>query len=131
MIMNNNFSKPVRRYIRTARRLLACPRNYRSNFTADMEKDIRQFLLENNSAGYEEITGYFGTPAELARLYLDNVPAEELTAYNARKKIITRFGQGILILLFTISVTCFYFNYIKSRELNVIYIEESLEVEEK
>ncbi len=131
MIMNNNLSKPVRRYIRTARRLLACPRNYRSNFTADMEKDIRQFLLENNSAGYEEIIGYFGTPAELARLYLDSVPAKELTAYNARKKIITRFRQGILILLFTISVSCFYFNYIKSRELNVIYIEESLEVEEK
>lgn len=131
MIMNSNFSKPVRRYIRAAKRLLACPHNYRSNFTTDMKKDIQQYLLENTSAGYEEITSHFGTPAELARLYLDSVPPEEINAYTARKKFFTRFGCGVLLLLFTISVTCFYFNHIKPRELNVIYIEESLEVEEK
>ena len=131
MIMNSNFSKPVRRYIKNARRLLACPRNYRSNFTANMEKDIRQFLLENNSAGYDEISGYFGTPAELAQLYLDSVPTEEITAYTTRKNFFTKFGWFILILLFTASVGCFYFSYIKPRELNVIYIEESLEVEDQ
>lgn len=125
MIMNNNFSKPVRRYIRTARRLLACPRNYRSNFTADMEKDIRQFLLENNSAGYEEIIGYFGTPAELARLYLDSVPAEELTAYTSRKKILARFGWGILILLLIVTIFILYAKLREPRELDTIYIEET------
>ncbi|EOS26472.1 hypothetical protein C806_01208 [Lachnospiraceae bacterium 3-1] len=131
MIRDNHFTKPIISYIRDTKRFLICPRNYRRDFMADMEKDIQQFLLENSSAEYNDMVDYFGTPAELAQLYLENISPEERTTYTARKKLFTKFKCSILFLMFAVSVTCFYFNYIKPRELKVIYIEESLEVQEK
>lgn len=129
--MRSHFNKPIKRYTRDTKRLLACPKSYRRDFIADMEKDIQQFLLENTSAGYDDIVGYFGTPAKLAQLYLESIPQEELTAYTAREKLFIRFKYSILFLLFAISVTCFYFDYIRPRKLTVIQVEETIEVQEK
>ncbi len=131
MIRDNHFTRPIISYIRDTKRFLICPRNYRRNFMADMEKDIQQFLLENSSAEYNDIVDYFGTPAELAQLYLDNVPSEELVVYTAKRKHFTRFASAVLILIFGTAILFLYLRLQEAKEIDIIYIEESVrEIEE-
>lgn len=124
--MDNHMEKPLRRYMRETKRLLTCPQKYRSDFMADMEKDIQQFLLENNSAGYNDIIDYFGTPAKLAHLYLENVPPEELVTYTIKKRRCTRLIYISLFLMLTATILGLYAKLQEPRELDVIYMEESI-----
>ena len=120
--------KPLKSYIQAVKRLLTCPKSYRSGFLADMEHDIRQFLLENDSVSYPDVVSNFGTPQELAKLYLENVPPEELASYSAKKK--RRFGIAFILLVLTITMAShIYFKYIKDWELEVFPVEESTEEE--
>ena len=126
MIRDNHFTKPITRYIRDTKRFLICPRNYRRDFIADMEKDIQQFLLENSSAEYNDMVDYFGTPVELAQLYLENISPEERTIYNIHKKRFSKFISITLFLILTTTIFCLYAKLQEPKELDVIYMEESI-----
>ena len=123
--MRNHLDKDIMKYKRTTKRLLVCPKDYRQQFLNDMERDLRQFMEENPSAGYSDIVAYFGTPEELAQTYLDNIPQEELIKYRYKKKYQIALSLTILITIcFIISVSLYY----KFSEREVIYIEESIEI---
>ncbi len=123
----DNLEKPFRNYIRAVKRLLACPKSYRCSFLADMEHDIRQFLLENGSVSYPDLVCNFGTPQELAKLYLENVPPEELAAYASKKKRNAKIAYIFLIIAITV-VSSLYFNYKEEQALDVIESEECIEI---
>ena len=123
--MSNHLDKDIRKYKRTTKRLLVCPRDYRQQFLNDMERDLCQFMEENPSAGYSDIVAYFGTPEELAQTYLDNIPQEELIKYKYKKKYQIALSLTILITVcFIISI----FLYYKFGEREVIYVEERIEI---
>lgn len=94
--------KPLKSYIQAVKRLLTCPKSYRSGFLADMEHDIRQFLLENGSVSYPDLICNFGTPQELAKLYLENVPPEELATYASQRKRNAKIIYIFLIITITL-----------------------------
>ncbi len=119
--------KPLKSYIQAVKRLLTCPKSYRSGFLADMEHDIRQFLLENGSVSYPDLICNFGTPQELAKLYLENVPPEELATYASQRKRNAKIIYIFLIITITI-VSCLYFNYKEEHALDVIESEEYIEI---
>lgn len=120
--------KPLKSYIQAVKRLLTCPKSYRSGFLADMEHDIRQFLLENDSVSYPDVVSNFGTPQELAKLYLENVPPEELASYSAKKKRRFRIISAFLILLVSISILSLYTSLHEAKKLDAIYVEETIQV---
>lgn len=91
--------KSIARYIRVTKHFLHCPKNYRDHFIQDMEHDIAQFLLENHDTKYSDIIRYFGTPSELAQIYLDNVPTEELALYKTNRKLFYTLSVVILITM--------------------------------
>ncbi len=126
--MDKRLDKIIRKYTRTTRRLLICPKPYRCRLISDMEKDIEQFITENNPARESDIIRYFGTPAELAQTYLDSIPQDELADYkNKRKLYIFIICIILTTLLISITVYLFYNVYI-SRENTLIYVEESIEI---
>ena len=126
--MDKHLDKIIRKYTRATRRLLICPKSYRCRLISDMEKDIEQFITENNPDGESDIIRYFGTPAELAQTYLDSIPQDELADYKSRRKSRITIISTVLITLF---VCCIFFLFIelwKSSKINVIYVEESIEI---
>ena len=126
--MDKRLDKIIRKYTRTTRRLLICPKPYRCRLISDMEKDIEQFITENNPARESDIIRYFGTPAELAQTYLDSIPQDELADYKNKRKLYIFIICIILTsLLISITVYLFYNVYI-SRENTLIYVEESIEI---
>lgn len=90
-----------------------------------MERDLRQFMEENPSAGYSDIVTYFGTPEELAQTYLLTAPREELIEYRYKRKYRLTLSLTVLIILF-ILVSLFLLYEFSERE--VIYVEESIEI---
>lgn len=123
--MSNHWDKDIRKYKRTTKRLLVCPRDYRQQFLNDMERDLRQFMDENPSAGYSDIVAYFGMPEELAQTYLLTAPREELIEYRYKRKYRLTLSLTVLIILF-ILVSLFLLYEFSERE--VIYVEESIEI---
>lgn len=123
--MRNHYSKDIRKYIRTTKRLIACPRKYRRKILDNMERDIKQFIKENPSAGSPEVVGYFDTPEKLAQTYLDSVPHEELVKHKYKRRY--RFTISLIVL-----IACFIiisiFLYYKFNEREVIYVEEKIEI---
>ena len=57
---------------------------------------------------YGRFHGY-PTPQELAKLYLENVPPEELASYSAKKK--RRFGIAFILLVLTITMALVFQGY--------------------
>ncbi len=123
--MNNHLDKAIKKYMRAARRLLICPKGYRSRFARDMKKDLEQFIQENGSVGYPDILRYFGTPDELAQTYLDNVPQDELAEYRIKRRFHITVLSIVLAALF-IAITVFL--YYEFNENEVIYIDQSIKI---
>lgn len=123
--MRNHLDKDIRKYKRTTKRLLVCPKDYRQQFLNDMERDLRQFMEENPSAGYSDIVAYFGTPEELAQTYLDNIPQEELIKYRYKRRYQITLSLAIVIAL-SIIVSLYLFYEFNDHE--VIYVEEHIEI---
>ncbi len=123
--MKNHFDKAIRKYKRTTKHLLVCPKEYRRQFLKDMEWDLKQFMEENPSAESSDVVDYFGTPDKLAQTYLDNVPQEELVKYKYKRRYRTTISLAVLVFFFTILSMYLYY------ELNsctVIYVEEKIEI---
>ncbi len=123
--MRNHYSKDIRKYIRTTKRLIACPRKYRRKILDDMERDIKQFIKENPSAGSPEVVGYFDTPEKLAQTYLDSVPQEELVKYKYKRRYQFHISLIVLIFFFVILSMFLYYQF---NTCPVIYVEETIEI---
>lgn len=123
--MRNHYNKDIRKYIRTTKRLIACPRKYRRKILDDMERDIKQFIKENPSAGSPEVVGYFDTPEKLAQTYLDSVPQEELVKYKYKRRYQFHISLIVLIFFFVILSMFLYYQF---NTCPVIYVEETIEI---
>ncbi len=123
--MRNHYNKDIRKYIRTTKRLIVCPKEYRRQILDDMERDIKQFIKENPSAGSPEVVGYFDTPEKLAQTYLNSVPQEELVKYKYKRRYLFIISPIALIFFFAI-VSMFL--YYKFNTCPVIYVEETIEI---
>ena len=123
--MRNHYSKDIRKYMRTTKRLIACPRKYRRKILDDMERDIKQFIKENPSAGSPEVVGYFDTPEKLAQTYLDSVPHEELVKHKYKRRY--RFTISLIVLIFFFAIVSIFLYY-QFNTCKVIYIEEEIEI---
>lgn len=126
--MNNHLDKTIKKYMRATRRLLICPKELRSQFIKDMEKDIDLFVQENEPDGYPDIISYFGTPAELAQTYLESVPQDELANYRIKRKYRTTILCIVLIALFLGNTAFLFYKAYGPRELDVIYTESYIEI---
>lgn len=126
--MDKHLDKIIRKYTRATRRLLICPKSYRCRLISDMEKDIEQFITENNPDGESDIIRYFGTPAELAQTYLDSIPQDELADYKSRRKLYTIISSISFTVLCISIIAILFFQLYESRENKVIYIEQSIEL---
>ena len=123
--MRNHYSKDIRKYIRTTKRLIACPRKYRRKILDDIELDIKQFIKETPSAGSPEVVGYFDTPEKLAQTYLDSVPHEELVKHKYKRRY--RFTISLIVLIFFFAIVSIFLYY-QFNTCKVIYIEEEIEI---
>lgn len=119
--------KVIRKYTKQVTQLLNCPRDYREKFIADLQESLSKLISENESINESDIVGYFGTPAELAQTYLDDVPLEELSAYRRKKRLRIIITFLILILSFGITVSYLSYEAYISKKGMVIHIEENME----
>lgn len=126
--MNKHLDKTIRKYMRATRRLLICPKEFRSQFIKDMKKDIDLFIQENDPDGYPDIISYFGTPAELAQTYLESVPQDELANYRIKRTSHITITNTVLVALLMSAIVLLFILFQKSREIDVIYVESSIEV---
>lgn len=129
--MSNHLDKDIRKYKRTTKRFLVCPRDYRQQFLNDMERDLCQFMEENPSAGYSDIVAYFGTPEELAQTYLDNIPQEELSDFKSKRKFIIYITSIIITALLLGAIVLLFYEFNKPKEIKKVYIYESMEIPEE
>lgn len=125
--MNKHLDKTTRKYMRAARRLLICPKEYRSQFIKDMERDMEQFIQENKPDGYPDIVSYFGTPAELAQTYLSSVPQDELAEYKTKRKFHATVLFIILVILLIGTAVLLFYKLNEPYEATIIHVEESIE----
>lgn len=123
--MKNHFDKVIRKYKRTTKHLLVCPKEYRRQFLKDMERDLKQFMEENPSAESSDVVDYFGTPDKLAQTYLDNVPQEELVKYKYKRRYRTTISLIVLIFFLVIVSMFLYYQF---NTCPVIYVEEKIEI---
>lgn len=127
----NHLEKELRKYMRSTRHFLCCPKSYRRHFSLEMKHDLEQFILENETVRISDIIDYFGTPAELAQTYLDSVPQEKISSYKLKKKtFLILFGSIFLIL--TIAIVLFLlFKLNEPHELDKVYIHQTTEILEE
>ncbi len=129
--MNKNLDKAIKKYMQATKRLLICPKDYRSQFIDDMKRDMEHFIQENEPKGYSDITCYFGTPAELAQTYLDSVPKDELAKYKIKRKAYITILSIIMVILLVSTIVLSVYKIHNSHRIRVIYIEDSIEILEE
>lgn len=129
--MNKNLDKAIKKYMQATKRLLICPKDYRSQFIDDMKRDMEHFIQENEPKGYSDITCYFGTPAELAQTYLDSVPKDELAKYKIKRKAYITILSIIMVILLVSTIVFSVYKIHNSHRIRVIYIEDSIEILEE
>lgn len=129
--MKSRLDKKIKKYVKTTKRLLTCCKENRSHFLMDMEGDIEKFIQENDSIAYSDVINNFGSPDELAQTYLENIPQKEIVAYKKRKNFYIRTVVAVFGILFIGTISGLYFKLQEAREMDVIYIEESIIIEEE
>lgn len=66
-------SRAVRRYLREIRGWLPCSGKLKRVILKRIENTITDYLFENPSASYAELTERFGTPQQIAATYVDEM----------------------------------------------------------
>lgn len=105
----------ARRYLREIRGWLPCSRKLKRDILEKIGNTITDYLSENPTAPYTELTARFGTPQQIAASYVDEMETGELLRdLRIRKKIvqiITAVAVAVVMLwLGVVSIALFEHN---------------------
>lgn len=87
----------ARQYIKTAKKYLICPSDYREKYLKQLEKDVEACLEDNPDASLSDLEKLLGSPQSAAESYLEEVPPEILSAYVQKRKRNKRVGIIVII----------------------------------
>ncbi|MBE6762908.1 MAG: hypothetical protein E7553_00930 [Ruminococcaceae bacterium] len=103
MKQTNRAIRAAKRYLREVRRDLPCSLKTKREMLSRLEESLLDFVGERPHATYEDITGHFGHPCEVADAYFADLPAEQL-----RKDLHTaRFVRRVLITVLVIAALAY------------------------
>lgn len=68
-------TQPAKKYTRQLKRELFCSRKDRKRLLLGWQRTLTDFLEEHPEAGEAQLTASFGTPEEMAKLLMREIPA--------------------------------------------------------
>lgn len=71
-------SKQMQKYLRQVKHALPCSGSLKKQILLGLGNDISLYLEEHPEADAESLAEVFGTPAQIAQTYIDELPATEL-----------------------------------------------------
>lgn len=121
----------VRRYLREIRSWLPCSRRKKGQILKKIRDTVMDFLAENPSASYTEITDRFGSPQQIASSYVNEMGMGELLRdLRIRRKLvrIASITAVVVLVLWASVVTLAYIDYLDDTNG---YIVETITVVEQ
>lgn len=83
------YSRAARRYLWEIRSWLPCSWKLKREILKRIGNTIREYLVENQNAAYEELTKRFGTPQQIAASYVEEMGTDELLRdLRIRRKVV-------------------------------------------
>lgn len=96
----------LRRYLRFIRSWLPCPGRMKRIIVEDVRENALEFLNEHSEAGYVQLEARFGTPAQLAANYINDMDTTKLLTELRTKRRITAIVFSVLVAALLVWATC-------------------------
>lgn len=116
----------VKKYRAQVLRKLPCFQKSKKKLEAKLDKALRNYADENSEPSLEELTCAFGSPEEIAKTLLSEVPQEKQRQYKTLRKIVQIAGS---ILIVVILVFATYVFFLKEIPMNVVFEDEDFGTE--
>lgn len=89
-----------RKYCSQVRRYLPCSRRMKQNILSQLGDRLDTWLEDHPEAGYDQLEARFGTPRQIAAVYIENASAEELMGtLNIRNRILRMVAVTLLVIV--------------------------------
>jgi hypothetical protein len=110
-------------YRRALSRHLHCGRAYRKRSFERFQTALDLYLEDCPDPTLQDLTGAFGTPEQLARTYLQDVPAAELKTYKTLRQALLGLVAALLctLILWSIYRTFFRPEVVTVQQEVIIY----------
>lgn len=119
------------KYIKSVKKYLVCPAEYRNKYLKLLKKDLEACLEENPNASFRDLETLLGPPKSVAESYLEEIPSEVLKTYTQKRKWIARTAivSGIVLIVALILLVA-YMGHLRSgfTQTTRIIVDSSSEV---
>jgi len=95
---NGVADRDVKKYLRSVKKLLHCPRTQRNEFLRQLETNIYFFISESEVEDMEEVIKEFGSPEEIAQNFLDECNSKAVSRSIRFKQMTSRFITAIVLI---------------------------------
>lgn len=90
--------RDVKKYLRSVKKLLHCPRTQRNEFLRQLETNIYFFISESEVEDMEEVIKEFGSPEEIAQNFLDECNSKAVSRSIRFKQMTSRLITAIVMV---------------------------------
>lgn len=112
----NNFNAALSRYYAEVRSWLPCSRKLKNQIMAQLQESVKNYLIQNPSADFDQLQAYLGTPEEIAAAYVNEMNTDILLRdLRVRRKIVA-IVAGVMATVLAIWVIAVSWAVVK--ELN-------------
>lgn len=113
---NNHLKYDLDTYYHRIRKLMVCKNRDKKKLIAELEGNIDAFLEDHPGASFDDITGHFGTPEDIAIDYISSVEGSELGNGLNKARFVKRLSLVVgLVIVLIFSLMC-VFCYLKNVE---------------
>ena len=126
-----NFS--AMRYIHQVKQCMPSPFRMKKKIMERVKHNVKEYLVENPSANYQNLVDRFGSPNQIAASYVDEQSAAELlSALRIKRKIsaiVAAAVIGVVMMWGGVMAYEIYYNANIANSYTIVTIEESEPVE--
>ena len=112
----------IKEYIKSVKKQIICPTAESRQMLRELQANVSDFVQENPDADMVQIVEQFGTPEEIAKMYIaDTEPKNIKKAVNIRKLIVI----AVAIIIAIVAVSCII-SIIDNHSGKIAYYSETI-----
>lgn len=98
--MDNQFNKDLKKYKKRIKRMLLCSNSVAKKFFTDFDRELENYVEENNLSKIDEVYAQFGTAEDVARSFFELADIQKISKWVRLKTAI------LTVLVIALGISC-------------------------
>lgn len=105
-------------YLKEVNKNIICPVSLKKPFLQQLETEAQYFCEDHRDTSMEMLSGQFGTPEDVAEMFLTELGSRTLEHYKQRQRILCQIMAAVLLVSLAAAAFVVYDAYVMQQRLD-------------